>query len=71
MVTKEKVQSVCVGLVVLLFVASAFGYLLARSRTAEHRRHREQLQVSFLVRTLTAALLAMSPVSRHTLSSDP
>jgi hypothetical protein len=26
MVTKEKVQSVVVGLVVLLFVASAFGY---------------------------------------------
>jgi hypothetical protein len=58
---KERVQRLVVGLVVILLVASALGYLLAPSAMLGIVGIDSNPQVTFLVRTLAAALLALSP----------
>jgi hypothetical protein len=58
---KERVQRLVVGLVVILLVASALGYLLVPSAMLGIVGIQSNPQVTFLVRTLAAALLAMSP----------
>jgi hypothetical protein len=60
---KERVQRLVVGLVVILLVASALGYLLAPSAMLGIAGIDSNPQVTFLVRTLTAALLALSPAA--------
>src|SRR6266571_9414173 len=57
---KERVQRLVVGLVVILLVASALGYLLVPSAMLGIVGIDGNPQVTFLVRTL-AALLALSP----------
>jgi hypothetical protein len=59
--TKERVQRLVVGLVVILLVASALGYLLVPSAMLAIVGIQSNPQVTFLVRTLAAALLALSP----------
>jgi hypothetical protein len=59
--TKEQVQGVVVVLVVIVFVASALGYLLVPSAMLRIVGIQGNPQVDFLVRTLAAALLALSP----------
>jgi hypothetical protein len=59
--TKERVQRLVVGLVVILFVASALGYLLVPASMLRIVGMESNPQVTFLVRTLAAALLALSP----------
>jgi hypothetical protein len=59
--TKDRVQRLVVGLVVILFVASALGYLLVPSAMLGIVGIDSNPQVTFLVRTLVAALLALSP----------
>jgi hypothetical protein len=59
--TKDRVQRLVVGLVVILFVASALGYLLVPSAMLGIVGIDSNPQVTFLVRTLAAALLALSP----------
>ena len=58
---KERVQRLVVGLVVILLVASALGYLLVPSAMLGIVGMESDSQVTFLVRTLAAALLALSP----------
>ena len=58
---KERVQRLVVGLVVILLVASALGYLLVPSAMLGIVGIHSTPQVTFLVRTLGAALLALSP----------
>ena len=58
---KERVQRLVVGLVVILLVASALGYLLVPSAMLRIVGMDTNPQVTFLVRTLAAALLALSP----------
>jgi hypothetical protein len=58
---KERVQRLVVGLVVILLVASALGYLLVPSAMLGIVGIQSNPQVTFLVRTLAAALLALSP----------
>lgn len=58
---KERVQRLVVGLVVILLVASALGYLLVPSAMLGLVGMDPNPQVTFLVRTLAAALLALSP----------
>jgi hypothetical protein len=58
---KERVQRLVVGLVVILLVASALGYLLVPSAMLGIVGLQSNPQVTFLVRTLAAALLALSP----------
>jgi hypothetical protein len=58
---KERVQRLVVGLVVILLVASALGYLLVPSAMLGIVGVESNPQVTFLVRTLAAALLALSP----------
>jgi hypothetical protein len=58
---KERVQRLVVGLVVILLVASALGYLLVPSAMLRVVGMDSNPQVTFLVRTLAAALLALSP----------
>jgi len=60
-VTKERVQRLVVGLVVILLVASALGYLLVPSAMLRIVGIQSNPQVTFLVRALAAALLALSP----------
>jgi hypothetical protein len=60
---KERVQRLVVGLVVILLVASALGYLLVPSAMLGIVGMDTNPQVTFLVRTLTAALLALSPAA--------
>jgi hypothetical protein len=59
--TKERVQRLVVGLVVILLVASALDYLLVPSAMLRIVGIESNPQVTFLVRTLAAALLALSP----------
>ena len=59
--TKERVQRLVVGLVVVVFVASAHGYLLVPSAMLGIVGMDSNSQVTFLVRILAAALLALSP----------
>jgi hypothetical protein len=59
--TKERVQRLVVGLVVILLVASALGYLLVPSAMLGIVGIDGNPQVTFLVRTLAAALLALLP----------
>jgi hypothetical protein len=59
--TKERVQRLVVGLVVILLVASALGYLLVPSAMLRIVGIQSNPQVTFLVRTIAAALLALSP----------
>ena len=59
--TKERVQRLVVGLVVILLVASALGYLLVPSAMLGIVGIDSNSQVTFLVRTLAAALLALLP----------
>ena len=58
---KERVQRLVVGLVVILLVASALGYLLVPAAMLRIVGMDSTPQVTFLVRTLAAALLALSP----------
>jgi hypothetical protein len=58
---KERVQRLVVGLVVILLVASALGYLLVPSAMLRIVGMESDPQVTFLLRTLAAALLALSP----------
>jgi hypothetical protein len=58
---KERIQRLVVGLVVSLLVASALSYLLAPSAMLGIVGIDSNPQVTFLVRTLAAALLALSP----------
>ena len=58
---KERVQRLVVGLVVILLVASALGYLLVPSAMLGIVGIQSNPQVVFLVRTLAAAILALSP----------
>jgi hypothetical protein len=58
---KERVQRLVVGLVVILLVASALGYLLVPSAMLGIVGMDRNPQVTFLVRALAAALLALSP----------
>src|SRR6266542_2515435 len=60
-VTKAKVQTVVVSLVVVLFVASALGYLFAPSGMLSIVGMKGNPQANFLLRTLAAALLALTP----------
>jgi hypothetical protein len=60
---KERVQRLVVGLVVILLVASALGYLLVPSAMLGIVGMDTNPQVTFLVRTLAAALLALSPAA--------
>jgi hypothetical protein len=60
---KERVQRLVVGLVVILLVASALGYLLVPSAMLGIVGMDPNPQVTFLVRTLAAALLALSPAA--------
>ena len=60
---KERVQRLIVGLVVILLVASAFGSLLVSSAMLGIVGIDSNPQVTFLVRTLAAALLALSPAA--------
>jgi hypothetical protein len=65
---KERVQGLVVGLVVIAFVASALGYLLAPSAMLRIVGIQSDRTADFLVRTLAAALLALSPgawAARH------
>lgn len=59
--TKERAQSLVVGLVVTLLVVSALGYLLVPSTMLSIVGIEGNAQVNFLVRTLAAALLALTP----------
>jgi len=59
--SKERVQRLVVGLVVILFVASALGYLLVPAAMLCIVGMDSDPQVTFLVRTIAAALLALSP----------
>jgi hypothetical protein len=59
--TKERVQRLVVGLVVILLVASALGYLLVPAAMLRIVGIDSNPQVTFLVRTLAAALIALSP----------
>jgi hypothetical protein len=61
--TKERVQRLVVGLVVMLLVASAVGYLLVPSVMLGIVGIESNPQVTFLIRTLAAALLALSPAA--------
>src|ERR671937_166980 len=54
--TKERVQVLVVGLVVIVFVASALGYLLVPSAMLSIVGIQGNRQVNFLVRTHAAAL---------------
>jgi hypothetical protein len=66
--TKAQVQGVIVGLVVIVFVASALGYLLVPSAMLRIVGIQSNRQTDFLVRTLATALLALSPgawAARH------
>lgn len=54
-------QALVVGLVVIVFVASAVGYLLVPSAMLRIVGIEGNQHVDFLVRTLAAALLALSP----------
>jgi hypothetical protein len=56
--TKERVQRLVVGLVVILLAASAVGYLLVPAAMLRIVGIHSNPQVTFLVRTLAAALLA-------------
>jgi hypothetical protein len=58
---KERVQRLVVGLVVILLVVSALGYVLVPSAMLRVVGMDSNPQVTFLVRTLAAALLALSP----------
>ena len=58
---KERVQRLVVGLVVILLAASALGYLLVPAAMLRIVGMDSTPQVTFLVRTLAAALLALSP----------
>jgi hypothetical protein len=59
--TKQRVQGLVVGLIVVAFVASALGYLLAPSAMLSIVGIQGDRTADFLVRTLAAALLALSP----------
>jgi hypothetical protein len=59
--TKQRAQGLVVGLVVILLFASALGYLLVPSAMLGIVGIDGNPQVTFLVRTLAAALLALSP----------
>jgi hypothetical protein len=61
--TKERVQRLVVGLVVILLVASALGYLVVPAAMLRIVGIDSNPQVTFLVRTLAAALLALSPAA--------
>ena len=58
---KQRVQRLVVGLVVILRVASALGYLLVPSAMLGIVDIQSNPQVTFLARALAAALLALSP----------
>ena len=58
---KARVQQHVVGLVVILLVVSARGYLLVPSAMLHIVGIQSNPQVTFLVRALAAALLALSP----------
>ena len=68
---KERVQRLVVGLVVILLVASALGYLLVPSAMLGIVGMDSTPQVTFLVRTLAAALLALSPAAWAARRRDP
>jgi hypothetical protein len=57
---RERVQHLVVGLVVILLVVSALGYLLVPAAMLGIVGMDSNPQVTFLVRTLAAALLALS-----------
>jgi hypothetical protein len=59
--TKERVQRLVVGLVVILLVASALGYLLVPAAMLRIVGIQSNPQLTFLIRTIAAALLALSP----------
>ncbi len=59
--TKQRVQSLVVSLVVIVLVMSALGYLFVPSAMLSIVGIEGNRQVEFLVRTLAAALLALSP----------
>jgi hypothetical protein len=61
--TKQRVQRLVVGLVVILLVASALGYLLVPWAMLGIVGMDSNPQVTFLVRTLAGALLALSPAA--------
>lgn len=72
--TKAQVQGVVVGLVVIVLVASALGYLLVPSAMLHIVGIEGNRQMDFLVRTLAAALLAVSPgawAARHRDNTGP
>ena len=58
---RERVQHLVVGLVVILLVVSALGYLLVPAAMLGIVGIQSNPQVTFLVRTLAAALLALLP----------
>jgi cell division protein FtsW (lipid II flippase) len=58
---KQRVQRLVVGLVVILLVASALGYLLVPSAMLGIVGIDSNPQVTFLARALAAARLALSP----------
>ena len=60
---RDRVQRLVVGLVVVLLVASALGYLLVPSAMLGIVGMDSNPQVTFLVRTLAPALLALSPAA--------
>ena len=60
---RERVQHLVVGLVVILLVVSALGYLLVPAAMLGIVGMDSNPQVTFLVRTLAAALLALSPAA--------
>jgi hypothetical protein len=68
---KERVQRLVVGLVVILLVVSALGYLLVPSAMLGIVNMDSNPQVTFLVRTLAAALLALSPGAWAARRRDP
>ena len=59
--TKQRAQSLVVSLVVIVLVVSALGYLFVPSAMLTIVGVEGNRQVEFLVRTLAAALLALSP----------
>jgi hypothetical protein len=59
--TKERAQRLVVGLVVAVLIASALGYLLLPAAILSIVGIESNPQTNFLLRTVAAALLALSP----------
>ena len=67
---RERVQHLVVGLVVILLVVSALGYLLVPAAMLGIVGMDSNPQVTYLVRALAAALLALSPAAWAALRRD-